>query len=109
MAWYSDDVIWNWGAARDASNALQRAADLLENTANERERKAREATAEWRGEYREDFDSKLRVILQKARSLASEYRNTARTFFLIKISITINTVIRRADWISIGTAKDMNQ
>ena len=79
MAWYSDDVIWNWGAARDARYALQRAADLLENTANERERKAREATAEWRGEYREDFDSKLRVILQKARSLANDYRNAAST------------------------------
>jgi len=77
MAWYSHNVVWNWGAANDAMSALRRAADLLDRTADERQYKAREATAEWRGAHRDRFDDELRRILQRARDLAAEYRNTA--------------------------------
>lgn len=72
-----DDVKWDHGAADDAALTLRRAADLLEETAARREQQAREATAEWRGRYREEFDERLAQLLRRARQLAQEYRDKA--------------------------------
>lgn len=72
-----NDVRWDDGAANDAAIALRRAAELLEETSARRERLAREATAEWRGRYREEFDERLTHTLRKARQLAQEYRAKA--------------------------------
>ena len=72
-----DDVAWDWGAANEAMNALRRAADMLDQTAYERKRKADQATAEWRGVYREEFDEDLRGILTRARDLARDFRDIA--------------------------------
>jgi len=72
-----NDVRWDHGAADDAALALRRAAELLEETATRREQLAREAIAEWRGRYREEFDDRLRHTLRRARQLAQEYRQKA--------------------------------
>jgi len=56
---------------------LQRAANFLDETAAQREQQAREATAEWRGRYREEFDVHLAKMLRRARELAMEYRGEA--------------------------------
>jgi len=72
-----NNVRWDWGAAGAAASALRRAAGKIEQTAHERVRVAAEAQREWRGRYREEFDERLREILQKAGSLAAEYRHMA--------------------------------
>jgi len=71
------DVVWDWGAADDARNALRRAADLLDSTANERQYRSRAATAEWRGRHRERFDAELSRLLRQAHDLAGSFRDAA--------------------------------
>jgi len=71
------DVRWDHGAAQDAASALRHAADLLDQTANQRGGVAREATEQWRGRYREEFDDHLEQMLRRARDLAREYRDAA--------------------------------
>ena len=71
------DVRWNHGAADEAIAALRHAADLLDQTADERSRVAGEATAEWRGRYRDEFDDHLEQMLRRARELTGEYRHAA--------------------------------
>jgi uncharacterized protein YukE len=72
-----NNVRWDWGAAGAAAAALRRAADKIDQTAHERARVAAEAQQEWRGRYRLEFDERLREILQRAGSLAAEYRHMA--------------------------------
>lgn len=72
-----NNVRWDHGAADDAALALRRAADLLEETAARREQLAREAQAEWKGRFREEFDERLVYMLRRARQLAQEYRAKA--------------------------------
>jgi len=72
-----NDVEWDHGAAEAAIAALRRAADLVDQTAGERERVANDARAEWRGRYREQFDEQFRQMIGQARQLAGEYRNAA--------------------------------
>jgi hypothetical protein len=57
--------------------ALRRTADLLDHTAQERSRVAEEATREWRGRYREEFDERLDRMLTRARELANQCRDAA--------------------------------
>lgn len=71
------DVRWNWGAAQEASNELRRMADLLERTADERERLAGKATWMWRGRFRFEFDQDLVRLLSEARQLAAQCREIA--------------------------------
>lgn len=73
-----ENVRWDHGAAQDAIRALNNAANRLEQTASERERLARDATAQWRGRYRQEFDVHLQNMLRRARTLAEEYRHAAR-------------------------------
>jgi len=72
-----NDVRWDWGAGDEAAAALRRAADKLGGTARERLRVAREAQAEWRGRYRDEFDVHLDRMVRQARELADEYRQVA--------------------------------
>lgn len=71
------NVVWNWGAANDATAALQAAASMLDNTAAERKRKAERAKEEWRGKHRKQFDGDLARMLARAHALASECRAAA--------------------------------
>ncbi len=71
------DVRWDHGAAEEAMAALRRTADLLDQMAQERARVAREATAEWRGRYREEFDAHFEQMQRRARELAEECRHAA--------------------------------
>lgn len=72
-----NDVKWDHNAADEAALALRQAAELLEETAAQREQLAWGATAEWRGRYREQFDERLVQVLRRARQLAQEYREKA--------------------------------
>ena len=72
-----NDVVWDWGAANEAIAALHRAAGRLDESVGERQRVAGEAQAEWRGRYREEFDVDLNDLVQRAHSLAAEFRSTA--------------------------------
>ncbi len=72
-----NNVIWDWGAANEAIAALHRAASQLENSLSERGPVATAAQIEWRGRFREGFDQELARIVQRALSLAAEYRATA--------------------------------
>jgi len=71
------DVRWDHGAAQDAISALRRVADLLDQTAAERARVAQDATAQWRGRYREEFDEHLERMLRRAHDLARECREAS--------------------------------
>ena len=71
------DVCWDHGAARDAISALRRVADSLDQTAAERARVAQDATEQWRGRYREEFDEHLERMLRRAHDLAREYRDAS--------------------------------
>lgn len=70
-----DDVRWDHGAAQGAISALRQAADLLDGTADERARVARDATEQWRGRYREEFDDHLKQMLTRAHDLARQFRD----------------------------------
>jgi uncharacterized protein YukE len=70
-----EDVRWDHGAAQGAISALRQAADLLDQRADERARVARDATEQWRGRYREEFDDHLNQMLRRAHDLASECRD----------------------------------
>jgi len=72
-----EDVRWNHGAAEAAIAALRRAADVLDQTADERARVTDEARAEWRGRYRDEFDDKFAQMLRRAHEMAGEYRDAA--------------------------------
>lgn len=72
-----NNVRWDWGAANEAASALRHAADRLDGTASERTGLARNAQAEWRGRYREQFDVELARILRRAHDLANECRDAA--------------------------------
>jgi len=71
------DVRWDHGAAGDAMSALRHAADLLDQTAAERARAAQDATEQWRGRYREEFDEHLERMLRRAQDLARECRDAS--------------------------------
>lgn len=71
------DVRWDWGASDAAGAALRRMADLLDGTAHEREQAARQAQAEWRGVYRDRFDTELAQMLSRAHGLANDCRDAA--------------------------------
>jgi uncharacterized protein YukE len=71
------DVRWNYGAADAAASALRRIADMLDETASKRADLAREAQAEWRGQFREVFDQELERLLRRAGELAHECREAA--------------------------------
>ena len=71
------DVRWDHDAAHDAMTALRNAADLLDRTADDRTRVASEATQEWQGRYRVEFDGLLTQMLRRARELAGQYRDAA--------------------------------
>lgn len=71
------DVRWDHGAAQEAVSVLQRTADLLDQTAHKRARVARDATEQWRGRYREEFDGHLAQMLRRAHDLARQYRDAA--------------------------------
>lgn len=68
---------WDWGAADEAIHALRSSADLLDSTSAERARLAQEATSEWRGRYRNEFDSELERIQRRSRDLAAQFRDSA--------------------------------
>ncbi len=72
-----NDVRWDWGVAEDAIRHLRRAADLLEERTGERSRVAAEAQREWRGQYREEFDERLKEMVRRAREIADEFRHAA--------------------------------
>jgi hypothetical protein len=76
------NVRWDYDAADQAVAALRRAAEELERTADERQRAAQRATTEWRGTHRATFDAYLREALNRARALATEYRDAARRIAL---------------------------
>lgn len=71
------DVRWNHRAAREAVEALRRAADELDRTTDERLLAAQHARAEWRGAHRETFDGGLQRLVADARDLAHAYREAA--------------------------------
>lgn len=71
------DVVWDWGAANQAINALRRAADMLDESAATRRQLAGQAQEEWRGKYRDQFDVRLAKMMQTANGLAAEYRAAA--------------------------------
>ncbi len=72
------DVRWNYDAANQAIAALRRAADILDETTNERVRAAHEASNQWQGVYRKLFDTYHADEVKEARTLAMEYREAAR-------------------------------
>lgn len=72
-----DNVKWDHHAADAAIRALRSAANLLEETATQRRQRAAEATAEWRGRYRDEFDGQLARMLQRAAELAGELQAKA--------------------------------
>ena len=53
------DVHWDYAAAQGAVSALRRAADLVDQRADERARAALQAIEQWRGRYRNEFDERL--------------------------------------------------
>ena len=71
------DVVWDWGAADAAINALRRAADRLDTTAHNRQQAALPAQREWRGRYREQFDQQLSGMANEEHRLANECRDAA--------------------------------
>lgn len=72
------DVVWDWGAANDAANELERAAGLLDELTARRRRVADTACEEWRGRYRDEFDRDLDEMLRRAAELADQMRRKAR-------------------------------
>ena len=72
-----DNVRWDDGAADSAVAALRHAADLLDDTAGDRERVANEARAEWRGRYRDEFEERFSGLASHARQLSAQYRDAA--------------------------------
>ncbi|HRN66988.1 MAG TPA: hypothetical protein PK205_04595 [Promineifilum sp.] len=72
------DVVWDWGAANDAANELERAAGLLDELTARRRRAADTAREEWRGRYRDEFDRDLDEMLRRAGELADQMRRKAR-------------------------------
>ncbi len=72
------DVVWDWGAANDAANELERAAGLLDELTARRRRAADAAREEWRGRYRDEFDRDLDEMLRRAGELADQMRRKAR-------------------------------
>ncbi len=72
-----NNVRWDWGAASEASHALRRAADRLEQTLVEKERLANVARREWRGRYRDEFDAEFAAMKTRAQQLASDFRQKA--------------------------------
>lgn len=72
------DVVWDWGAANDAANELERAAGLLDELTARRRRAADAAREEWRGRYRDEFDRDLDEMLRRAAELADQMRRKAR-------------------------------
>jgi uncharacterized protein YukE len=73
-----NNVTWDYGAANDAVRELRRAADLLDETRDQRRRAADKARQEWRGRYRDEFDRDLDEMLRRASELAEQMRNKAR-------------------------------
>jgi septal ring factor EnvC (AmiA/AmiB activator) len=72
-----NDVRWDWGAADEAIHALRSSADLMDSTSAERARLAQEATAEWRGRYRGEFEVELGRIQRRSGDLAAQFRDAA--------------------------------
>src|SRR2546421_9557343 len=73
--WQPDwqDVRWNYDASEQAASELRRVATELDRACFERSRAAEQATREWRGVYRRQFDDDLRDILRRGRALAEDY------------------------------------
>lgn len=71
------DVEWDHRAADEAIQSLRQAATFVEETAAQRRQRAAEATAEWRGRFREEFDGHLSRALRRAAELAGELRAKA--------------------------------
>jgi|GEM_PF-797841 len=72
-----NDVRWDWYAAARAIQALQNAANKLDQSADQRQSLASAAQREWRGRYREDFDVELARMVRQAREIAAECRAAA--------------------------------
>jgi hypothetical protein len=73
------DVRWNHTDADAAVRALRAAARMLRTTRGDRQRAAQDATEEWRGKYRDEFDQYLRWVLYRAENLAGRYEDAARS------------------------------
>jgi uncharacterized protein YukE len=71
------DVRWDHGAADAAVGALGRAAALLDASIADEGRIGQEASAEWRGGTREEFERRRRLLREELASLANACRDAA--------------------------------
>jgi hypothetical protein len=72
------DVRWDHGVSDAAIAALERAASEIERLAGERARAVLMMLDEWRGEYRESFNERLRRADGEDVALADELRRAAQ-------------------------------
>jgi hypothetical protein len=76
MANYSD-IQWNHTIAEETVTTLRQTARLLDEVAHERAYTSRDATDEWRGHYRAEFDHYLEQILNRTMRLSADFRDIA--------------------------------
>lgn len=70
-------VNWDPAAASAAIAALNHAAQLLRNTADERKRAAAVAARDWQGQHRQTFDQYVSRAVGEAEDLAEMYKRRA--------------------------------
>lgn len=71
------DVRWNSAVARQAEQALRAHARLIYEMLDRRGQIANRARAEWRGNYRDQFDTRTDQFSRHNRALADQLRQKA--------------------------------
>ncbi len=72
-----DDVQFNYVRAAELAATLRSTARVVDHQAEERERVGSQAQQEWRGAYRERFDTWLVDCVRHGRSIADVLRRSA--------------------------------
>ena len=71
-------VSWNTDVATEAIKVLNEAARKLQHAAEERERSAKQAAAEWQGPYSQEFDAHYQRAVREEFDLAETYSRRAK-------------------------------
>ena len=72
-----DDLHWDQPVAEETIAALRRVANILDVATHERAYGSRDATDEWHGRYRDEFDHLLEQLLNRSMRLAADFRDVA--------------------------------